>query len=233
MKIVFFSDIHGNIFSFEKFLFDLDYIKPDIVIFGGDVYGYYYHGNEILSSIISEKFLCVKGNHDSYFLSCINNRNRVNDLVDKYGISYEMNSISFNEFELEILSKWPNYRKLILDGKKILVVHGSLKDPLNGRIYPDTDIKLLHPELLEFDIVLLGHSHHKMCKFIDGTLVINAGSLGQQRDGKGCSYALIDTFNNSVIFNVVNYEVSKLQYLVKLHDPDKKGNYEVLTRENK
>lgn len=230
MKIVFFSDVHGNIFSFNQFLLELDDINPDIVVFGGDVYGYYYHGNEILSHIINRRFLCVKGNHDDYFLSCVDNRVRVGELVEKYGFSYALNVIDYNSDELEVLSKWPDYRQLLLNEKKILVVHGSLKDPLSGRIYPDTDIKLLHPELLDFDIVLLGHSHHKMCKIIDGTLIVNAGSLGQQRDGKGCSYALIDTVDSSVIFNVVNYEVSKLQKLVKTYDPEKKVNYDVLTR---
>ena len=54
MKIIFFSDVHGNRYAVEQFFKDIKNIPYDRLIFGGDVFGYYYEADKILS-IFREK----------------------------------------------------------------------------------------------------------------------------------------------------------------------------------
>lgn len=97
-------------------------------------------------------------------------------------------------------------------------VHGSLDDPLNGRIYPDTEIND-YRKYEGLDYVFMGHTHHKMKKVLPGgTILINPGSIGQQRDGKGCSYVIFDTVKRTDILYNVDYNREYLAADIEAHD---------------
>jgi len=228
--LIYFSDIHGNIYSFIKFLKEVDAIESQHIIFGGDILGYYYHANEIIDELRKRKISCVLGNHDRYFLDLLDGKITEKSLVDKYGNGYRNISELISPVNVKFLRSLPEFLHLELDNRKIAIFHGSPDDLLNGRIYPDTDLTPFADYFCKFDLVLLGHSHHKMLKRIANTTVVNPGSLGQQRDGKGCSYASIDLKNIAVNFNIINYDNSELIRLVKKIDSDKPNNLEVLLR---
>lgn len=75
-------------------------------------------------------------------------------------------------------------------GKKVFIVHGSLENVLEGRIYPDT--KINEKLYWQYDIVILGHTHYQMFRKCAKTVLINPGSLGRPRDFKGYSYCIIN-----------------------------------------
>ena len=68
MKLIVFSDVHGNLDVFENFIKKIERINYDKVIFLGDFLGYYYNAEEIISYARKNKFHCILGNHDMYFL---------------------------------------------------------------------------------------------------------------------------------------------------------------------
>lgn len=45
---------------------------------------------------------------------------------------------------------------------------------------------------LNCDIVCFGHTHVSYVEKVDGVLLLNPGSLSHARDGKPCSYAVLD-----------------------------------------
>lgn len=228
--IVHFSDIHGNFESFKCLLGEIEKINPEAVIFSGDVIGYYYEANDILEYLRLSNIKCVLGNHDAYFLGLLNGEIIESELVRKYGSSYKdiKNNISITN--ADYLRNLPTTLNLKICGKKIFVVHGSPTDHLNGRIYPDSNLECYFDFIKDFDLVLLGHSHHKMVKYVGKTKVINSGSAGQQRDGKGCSFSIIDLETLECQFKIIKYDVEKLSSEVKKRDPELITLLEVLTR---
>lgn len=232
MKILFFSDIHGNLFAFNSFLKDIENKEVDLIIFGGDFFGYYYYQNEIISEIRKRGIPCVLGNHDKMYLDLEKGEIHEEELVKRYGSTYSNIQDKITEENKEFLRKIPIGLEFLCDGKCIGVFHGSPIDPINGRIYPDAkdeDIIIYK----KFDYLLLGHTHHKMIRQKEKTIIINPGSLGQQRDGKGCSYIILDTLNEKIEFFTVEYNVNKLIELVDEWDLGNERLKEVLTRGQK
>lgn len=231
MKIVVFSDIHGNQYAFREFQKDLEQLRPNQIIFLGDVFGYYYGQEEILTALRELNYQCLLGNHDKYYLDILDGKRNIDELCERYGSSYRRNMGTISSKNLSFLKTLRPYWECNYDTIRIGAFHGSPKDSLDGRIYPDKDISK-DLEYKEFDFVFLGHTHHKMKKAVGNTLVINPGSLGQQRDGKGCSYLEFDTESLRMEFHVIDYPVENLIAEIEQKDPGKKTLIDVLLRKH-
>ena len=187
--------------------------KPDLVVFCGDVFGYYYQQDRILTALRESGWLCLLGNHDRCFLELMDGLRNVESLSQKYGSSYVrcLRTGAISEENVAFLRSLKPQVQLDMDGLNIAAFHGSPLDPLNGRVYPDTPIEAA--ELYApYDFVVLGHT------------------LGQQRDGRGCSYATLDTCTRTISFQVVEYGISSLLGEIEANDPDKPFLASVLTR---
>lgn len=231
MNLIFFSDIHGNLDALQEFQKQLEREKPDLVVFCGDVFGYYYQQDKILTALRESNWLCLLGNHDRYFLELLDGLQNAESLSQKYGSSYIrcLHTGAILEENIAFLQTLKPQIQLYVDGLNIAVFHGSPLDPLNGRVYPTSPIdatELYTP----YDYVVLGHTHHKMIRTLGSTTILNPGSLGQQRDGCGCSYAVLDTCTRTVSFQLVEYEISSLLSEIEANDPDKPFLASVLTR---
>ena len=212
VRYIIFSDIHGNNHAFEKFLEDIECIKYDRVIFLGDFIGYYYNPEAIIQVCIDKEFLCLLGNHDSYFIKMLDGEIDESSLVNRYGNSYARARETVSKRSISFLrSLNPSYFDREDLNCSIFFCHGSPLDPINGRIYPNSSLKRYCSSLSDISYVIFGHTHHKMLEEIDGITFINPGSLGQQRDGLGCSYVLLDTDLRHVVFNTIAYDIAALE----------------------
>lgn len=210
MKIIFFSDVHGNRYAVDQFFKEIENTVYDKVIFGGDVFGYYYEQEYILSLLQKKNVHCLLGNHDRMFLDLIEGKANENLLIKKYGNSYKDIRMKISQKNINFLYSLQSRYNMEADGLKLAFVHGSVDDALNGRIYPDTKIES-NIGYERYDFVFAGHTHHKMIKKLrNGCTIINAGSIGQQRDGKGCSYVTFDTAEKSWSFKVCDYQIERL-----------------------
>lgn len=209
MKIVFFSDIHGNKYAFDKFLEQIQDDNVDMIIFGGDVLGYYYYANEIINYLKTSSIVCLLGNHDKMFLDVVDHTIEEKSLVKKYGDAYKNIVSTISVENVEFLRGLGTNFKMEINGMKLGFFHGGPADDLLQRIYPDTVIE--SDDFADYDYVFLGHTHHKLVKRVIGCTIINPGSLGQQRDGKGCSYVEFDTETREYVIRVVEYDVSLLE----------------------
>ena len=230
MRVVFFSDIHGNQYTFEKFREQITTVKPDIVVFCGDVFGYYYGQEYILTKMRGiNDLICILGNHDEYFFKVLEGTCDTDKLVAKFGNSYRNIKNKISTANAQFVRSFLPYWDFSVDGVHIGVFHGSPVNYRNDRVYPNT--KIISTALYQkFDYVILGHTHHKMVRSIGETIVLNPGSLGQQRDGKGCSYLCLDTVNRSYSFHVVCYDVLALLLEVEQNDGGNAKLKEVLLR---
>ena len=215
MRICIFADIHGNIDALEKML-DCETGETDLFIFAGDIWGYFYGQKEIIDIFMSmPNLVAIKGNHEKFYLS----GKKMEKLTDKYGSSYK---IHLTNNQQRYIEKLPNKVELIIKGKHIGVFHGGPYDYLEQRLYPDS-LAYIDQIIKEFnyDYLILGHTHYQVFYKTKGTIVINPGSLGQPRDGKGFSYCLLNTETGSCTYKNVDIEISKLLKLVEEKDADK------------
>lgn len=230
MKIVIFSDIHGNKFAFDELMKNISSIDYDYIIFGGDIFGYYYNQEYIIKKLEKMKNLIwLKGNHDQNFLDVYMNSSLEKELVKNYGHSYARIRDKFSLDIYEKIRDLPEYAEMGIDGIKVGIFHGTPDSYLTGRFYPDNEIE---DETLysKYDIVILGHTHFQMVKKVGKTLVINPGSAGQPRDGRGYSYAIYDSDSGVVEFNTFTYDVRKLYNQIERYDRGLTKLKEVLER---
>lgn len=229
MRIVVCSDVHGNQYSFEKWMEILPEIQPDLLVFCGDVFGYYYYADEILTTLREKGFRCILGNHDKMLLDCLDGLLDYKVLSEKYGSVYLNPAVS--QENIKYLRSLDTSITLQIGQIKLGFFHGTPDDHLNGRLYPDTEIT--NPEdYAPFDVVFLGHTHYKMIRSCNGTTIINPGSLGQQRDGTGCSFCIYDTETKSVQIETVPYSTKEILEDIQRFDRDKPMLKEVILRKS-
>lgn len=182
MKITVFSDVHGDIYSLER-LFEIE--KSDVFICLGDMVGYGPYGDECLA--LARDFCgmdgLILGNHEEMFKrkeafsSC-------SDLAKKF---FE---VSFQRFtKHQFLEDIPLSKNLEVSGINTQFVH-TLEQ---RHIYPDTMVK----RSSEFDFTFIGHSHIQFVKKLEAELLINVGSLGQNRKNKNLA-SYINFFTDSL-----------------------------------
>jgi predicted phosphodiesterase len=97
-----------------------------------------------------------------------------------------------DEVHLRRIAAWPTSRELTVGGRTLLLVHGSPTEPLDGYVYPDTDLAPFAD--VPYDAVVMGHTHRPFVRSCGGKVFVNAGSIGLPRDrGDLAAFALYDS----------------------------------------
>ena len=199
MKMIVFSDLHGNYEALSKMLEIEQPAADDLLIFCGDIVGYYYDALEIVGKLKEfSNIYAIRGNHDQYYIKSTKERRL--KLSEKYGISH----LNPQREVIDYIMQLPTHVELEIERKNILICHGSNEDYLEGRIYPDTEICET-----EYDLIISGHTHYQMDRREGKTLYLNPGSLGQPRDKKGFSYCVVE------IDDLIEYTFKKVEINIK------------------
>lgn len=232
MKLVVFSDIHGNRYAFDAFINELERIKYDYLIFCGDIFGYYYDQQYIFEKLQKmKKLIWLKGNHDDYFLKAYCDCAKERELIKNYGHSYHNIRGKYSDTIYRTLKELSDKAELYMDKQKIGIFHGTPEDSLMGRLYPNNQI--VNKELYSrYDIVILGHTHFRMARYLRNmdTLIVNPGSLGQPRDGKGSCYLVLDIIDKKLEFYTIKYDNTELYKQIDLYDKELAKLKDVLER---
>ena len=180
----------------------------DMNLFLGDLCGYYHDQIEIFDRLRTfPNLFAVLGNHDQIFLDIKKgNAELAAEYLSKYGRSMEL----LLERENCQMADWLRALPKMLRIPKLgcLVCHGSPDDPLNGYIYPDTDIAFQKD--FSADYIFMGHTHYLMNRRFASTRLINPGSLGQPRGGGDSTYATIDLKKKEIRFKAIEYDRNAL-----------------------
>jgi hypothetical protein len=127
------------------------------------------------------------------------------DRIYRIGPARARLSISDNEY----IASWPEQRIIHIGEKRLLLVHGSPDNPLEGYIYPDGDLSVF--DEVPYDAVFMGHTHHPFVSNRHGTLVVNVGSCGLPRDqGDLLALALYDSDENSSEVLRIHIDTAKI-----------------------
>ena len=197
MKIAVIADIHGNLVALKNCLLFIKKQKVDDIYFLGDAVGYLPFAQGVICVLQDEKIKCIKGNHEAMLLGDLPvlAANR-----EVYKLSQAKESMA--AAELAFIKTWGISHEIILDDKKITMMHGSPLDYLNGYVYPDTDLELFAG--MPADVIVCSHTHYPFVKNHNGKLFINAGSVGLPRDcGNLSSVAIYDSVaENAAIYRI-------------------------------
>ena len=230
MKIVAFSDVHGNAYALNEFIKRISELEYDKLVFLGDIFGYYYEQKDCIEALKRiPDLVWLKGNHDDYAVRVFNGKIDEKKLISSFGHSYANIQEKIEGSDMSMISELSSSYVLKCGGKKIGFFHGSPNNELEGRIYMDTELQ--EDDFKDFDILILGHTHHKMIRTIGEKKIINPGSLGQPRDGKGYGFMLFDTESEECEFINVSVDNTLLKQQIDANDSGLYKLYDVLGRE--
>lgn len=230
MKICLFSDIHGNGPAFQAAYPLIIAEQADWNIFLGDLCGYYFDVPEVFDLLSRmPRLAAIKGNHDQMFLSIAAGDEELRkSYLLKYGSSIEYLLKSDYSKIADWLSARPE--SFSLKDERVLACHASPWSPLEGYIYPDSDLEKF--AALQPSVFFLGHTHYPMEKEFAGKWIVNPGSLGQPRLGGWPTYSTVILPERKVEFKEVRYDKQLLLKKIDEAGDPKPYLKEVLLRGN-
>ncbi len=149
--------------------------------------------------------LCIRGNHEEMLLGNL-------PLSEKRDTVYRLAEAQarLSARRRSWIEQWPIQRELVVDGARVLLVHGSPVDPLEGYVYPDSDLTSFRS--LPHDAVLMGHTHRPFIATSGAVGVVNVGSSGLPRDvGNLASCATYDTNSKQSEILRVSFDAATLR----------------------
>jgi predicted phosphodiesterase len=221
MRYAVLSDVHSNLEAFKVVIKDIEQKKIEDILFLGDIVGYGPDPNECLDILVERCKINLAGNHDWGVLG-------LTDVT--YFNEYARRAIEWTRDVLtgenrEILKSFPVKKEIIDDD--ILIVHSTPKEPEEWHYLLTPWDAEINFQYFDNKFCFLGHSHQPfiMEKYPSGEIVtykeavrikknvryiINAGSVGQPRDGdpRAC-YTIID--DQKVEILRIPYDIETVQ----------------------
>jgi putative phosphoesterase len=186
MKLAIVSDIHCNIKGLE---IALDLMSPyDQLWCAGDSVFQFRWSNDVVGRLRELGARVVLGNHEETLLGPDGVRALSNPRVDQDLVAW--------------LRQQPYRLEEEIDGQRIVMTHGSPWEPWREYHYPHESIWSKAAEL-DYDALIVGHTHFKMAQKYGRCLVINPGSAGDPRDHRNEFYlscAALETTTGEVTF---------------------------------
>ncbi len=213
MVFGFISDAHGNYLGLKKCL-DFFEKRADEIYFLGDAVGYFPFPNEVIDQLREVNARCIMGNHDAMLAGLADYDPAKEDI---YKLKESREKISGLNFRF--LRQWPPFLELETGGKKLLLVHGSPDNQLQGYIYPDT--ALTPYASLAYSYIFMGHTHRSFIRDQGKTKWVNVGSCGFSRDhGNKITAVLFDTISGEVDFRhfIIDMENTINTFAPFIHD---------------
>jgi len=205
MKIGFISDIHSNIYAFKSMLKNMEELSVDEILCCGDIVGYNTFSNECLEIVRESHIQSVLGNHDWATLS------GDTSWFNQYGVAgVEYCRKNINENNMRFLQELPTNKSFELEGISFYMTHGSPRDNVFEYVFPwsSNNVFKTFAEMVDAEVIVLGHTHIPMEKRVGGKIFLNPGSVGQPRDGiSDASFLVFDTKKRICKWHRVAYDI--------------------------
>lgn len=187
VRILVVSDIHAN----WPALAAID--EPhDLCLCLGDIVDYGPDPAECVRWVMQHANHAIRGNHDHGVAQGIPvNGHAGFRFLTRSSRPYQWEAL--NPEERRYLLQLPLTKRIVIEGKRFLLVHGTPRDPLDEYLMRDPEAWARRVEKSDADIVCVGHTHMQFNIHAGPSVVLNPGSVGQPRDGDPrAAYAIID-----------------------------------------
>lgn len=189
MKVAIFSDVQANLVAMEEAVEGILNWAPDLVIMAGDLVNRGPRSLDCLKLFDrlrhTRGWLPVQGNHETWILRC-GNEPPVDPLEAELRRFADW---TYDQLKpgIEAMSGWPDH--LCFHGGTdpgagwVHVTHGTMasnRDGIGPRV-PDEALRgTLPPDIALF---VTAHTHRPLERVLDGTPILNVGSVGSPFDG--------------------------------------------------
>ena len=187
MRVLVVADIHGNRAALEAIR------EPfDICMCVGDLVDYGPEPGACIEWVRRNASYCVRGNHDHGVAQGV----QVQGLGGFRYLTATTRPLSIaavNSSQRRFLADLPTSKMFTIEGKRFLLVHATPRDPMDEYAPAEVSFWAARIAHLHVDYVIAGHTHQPYTLQVNGTTVINPGSVGLSRDGNPrAAYAVID-----------------------------------------
>ncbi|OGV95766.1 MAG: hypothetical protein A3I04_00800 [Nitrospinae bacterium RIFCSPLOWO2_02_FULL_39_110] len=221
-----FSDVHSNLEAFQSVLQKIKKLHIERKIFLGDIVGYCADPNESIDILKSSTDVILGGNHDHGAASITDISN-----FNHYAVAAILwTRDTLTSEHKEFLKNLP--ANMVTDN--LTLAHSSPKEPLMWHYILNMSDAIENFEYFNTPLCFIGHSHQPIAieKDAEGTVnvlrdkiiklkptsryIINAGSIGQPRDGNpDSSFVIYDSGNMTVEFRRIPYDITLTQEKMK------------------
>ena len=200
MRVLVVSDLHANpaAIAAVREPFDACLCLGDLVEYGPDP-------GPCLDWVRANATATVRGNHDHGAAQRV-------QTVGASGFRYltmvtrRLTVARLSPADRRFLADLPTSVMLTLGGLRFLLVHASPRDPLDEYVPHTAEAWAARLADVRADFVCVGHTHVPSVLPVNGTTVLNPGSVGLQRDGDPrASYAVVE--DGRVELKRVEYDV--------------------------
>jgi len=209
MKVALIGDIHANMPALEAVLDHAHHHHVDAIWNVGDTVGYGAFPDEVVKLLQAEGVQSILGNYDTKVLRVKEKRGKwKKDKVPEKWLAFNWAYDNLSKSSIEYLSSLPKDMRLEIEGKRILLTHGSPESD-EEHLTPDTsEERLLElSKISDADVVICGHSHQPFKRKSERVWFINTGSVGRSDDGDPrASYAILN-IKKPNLFQIRHYRV--------------------------
>jgi len=211
MKIAILTDIHANYRALEAVLDHVERWNPDRVFVAGDTVNRGPRSADCFYLIEekrkTENWQVIRGNHEDYVIMASRSERFDNPRLR------EMYRIGFYTYEqlrgeIDTLRAMPEQLRFNFNGSgEVRMLHASMIHNRDG-IYPETTDAELEKQIAPAPRVFItGHTHRPLVRNLNGTLVVNAGSVGLPFDGDNrAGYAQLTYANGKWQAKIIRLE---------------------------
>lgn len=221
MRYAVLSDIHGNLEALQAVLRECSLAQAQALLCAGDIVGYGANPKECLAVVRQFKVITVAGNHDW----AVGGRLDFSHFTDdgRAAVEWTRRHISMEDIA------YLNARELVVKNKDCILVHASLDDPQQFKYLTNVSKATSSLTLMDVPVCFIGHTHvpgvyvqadGKSYHLDNSTIemqpgykyIVNAGSVGQPRDGNPmASFCIYDTQLQIIELRRVPYDVHEAQ----------------------
>ncbi|MBK1724726.1 metallophosphoesterase family protein [Thiocystis violacea] len=214
MKIAIFSDVQGNLPAMEEAVTQILRWGPDMVVMAGDLVNRGPSSLDCLERFDdlrrNQGWLPVKGNHESWVLRCA--RHAPKDALDAEMRRFTDWTYQQVRTRIDALEGWPDH--LCFNGGDdaswVHVTHGTMGSNRQGITSGISDEELRPVIPPDVALFVTAHTHRPLTRVVDGTPILNVGSVGSPFDGdpRG-SYALLEMRPSGWHWDIVRFDYDR------------------------
>jgi len=193
MRIAVLSDVHANLPALEACLRDAAANDAEQIIVAGDHVNCGPHPREVTNLLRDCGFTSIRGNHEDYIAAWESGQATQEQLTAGWWFPLRWTVATLSDEQKTWLASLPSAAAISASREtELYIAHGSPRSPTDF-ILPDTPDQDIAPMLagLHAQVFVVGHTHMPFARRANGSLIVNAGSVGLPLDGNpAASYAL-------------------------------------------
>lgn len=213
MRVAVLADVHGNLHALRAVLDDAWAEKAERLLCAGDLAGYGPFPNEVISLVREHDIKCAIGDYDDA-VAFGRPRPQAHWLPPKIAdLTFLWTRVHLNTHTKNWLRQLLPQVRLEVGPCRLMITHGSPRDLCEG-LGMDTSEDILREITYQTkaNLVVSGHTHMPSYRVVNAVTFVNAGSVGQPRDGDPrAAYALLNidpvTGKTQVLIKRVEYDI--------------------------